>query len=150
MSEPELSLHHRILLAEAYKRIAPNLYWDENVNEIKFILECLNDDLRYSVVTRRQQIILTVQILYKYRGNPKIPPIHPQWNTENSFYAYGNARTPFIESDICKELKRKLLRENVRYKYRKAPYTNQLIVENVGSQHDHLRLNLVCQARSVV
>ena len=149
MSEPELSLHHRILLAEAYKRIAPNLYWDEDFNEIKFTLECLNDDLRYRVVTRRQPFILTSHMVYKYGGNPNITPIHPQWNTENSFYAYGNARTPFIESDICKELKRKLLGENVRYKYQKAPYTNQLIVENIDSQHDHLRLNLVCQARSV-
>ena len=146
MSEPELSLHHRILLAEAYKRIAPNLYWNKNFNEIKFTLKCLNDDLRYSVVTRRHPFNLTSHMVYKYGGNPDIRPIHPEWNAESEFFAYGNARTPFIESDICKELKRKLLGDNLQYKYRKAPHMDIQIPVNVGTIND---LNLVCQARSV-
>ena len=141
MTDPDL--HRRIKAAEAFKRVAANLYHgNESLDEIEQILQQLNEESRFKFLTCYRSPDQTNHIVYRYGGNPFLTDTTQQWRAIEHFHRPGHK---IIFNPQCEKMRKELLD------------SNYITISNLGFPVEYLsyryeylghrRDNLLCRAR---
>ena len=141
MTDPDL--HQRIKAAEAFKRVAANLYYgNESLDEIEQILQQLDEESRFKFLTCYRSPDQTNHIVYRYGGNPFLTDTTQQWRAIEHFHRPSHK---IIFNPQCEKMRKELLD------------SNHITISNLGfpvEYHSyryeylgHRRDNLLCRAR---